>query len=222
MSAHTKRRWLWLIPAAFLVVVLLVCFAGWQYFKTTPTYAIALLVDAAQRNDRGAFNEVVDLDQVIDNFVAQSAPGSALGSSTQLVTSVRTQLESLAPDIGAGIKTEIQEEIQRRTNELSGSDSARPFLLTALALPFVSDVRQNGDTAVVKINKTDEVELVMERRRGSNWKVVSLRDQALAARVVQGIVKALPRSGVPFEEQMRRQLEGLPDILPKLPLVGPK
>jgi protoporphyrinogen oxidase len=31
----------------------------------------------------------------------------------------------------------------------------------------------------------------MERREGS-WKVVALQDQALAARVVQGIVKALP------------------------------
>jgi hypothetical protein len=86
-------------------------------------------------------------------------------------------------------------------------------------MPFVSDIKQTGDTAHVKINQTDEVELVMERREGS-WKVVALQDQALAARVVQGIVKALPRSGSPFEEQMRRQLEALPGTVPKLPLIN--
>lgn len=217
----TKRRWLWLIPGGLLVAGLLVCFAAWQYFKTTPAYALALLVDAAQQSDRAAFDEVVDLDQVIDNFIAQSPPGSALGTPTQLVTSVRTRLQALAPETSATIKSAVQEEVQKRTSELAGSTGARPFILTALAMPFVSEINQSGDTAHVKINKTDEVELVMERREGG-WKVVSLQDQALAARVVQSIVKVLPRSDSNFEEQMRRQLEALPGTLPKLPLINAK
>lgn len=218
---NTKRRWLWLIPGGLLVVGLLICFAGWQYFKTTPAYALALLVDAAQQSDRVAFDQVVDLDQVIDNFIAQSPPGFALGSPTQLVTSVRTRLQSLAPETSGTIKTAVQEEIQKRTSELAGSNGARPFLVTALAMAFVSDIQQTGDTAHVKINKTDEVELVMERREGS-WKVVALQDQALAARVVQGIVKLLPGSDSKFEEQMRRQLEALPGTIQKLPLINAK
>jgi hypothetical protein len=218
MSPTTKRRWLWLIPGALLVVILLVCIAGWLYFKTTPAYALALLVDAAQQSDRAAFIELVDLDQVIDNFVAQTPPAAALGTSTQMVTSVRTQLQSLAPETSATIKMAVQEEIQTRTSELAGP--AQPFFLTALAMPFVSEVKETGDTAHVKINKTDEVELVMERRAG-RWRVVALQDQALAARVVQGIVKALPRAGS-FEEQMRRQLESLPETIQKLPLINAK
>lgn len=221
MSVASTRRWLWLIPVGLLIGCLLVCFVSWQYYKTTPAYALALLVDAAQKGDRDAFDQVVDLDQVIDNFVAQSAPGAALGSSTELVTSVRTRLQALAPETSATIKEAIQEEIQKRTSELAGSAGARPFLVTALGMPFMSDIRQTGDTAQVKIKKMDDVELGMERREGG-WKVVSLRDEALAARVVQGIVKVLPRSGTPFEEQMRRQLEALPDTLPKLPLFNAK
>src|SRR6185503_14445376 len=62
MSSTQNRRWLWLIPGGLLVVALLVCFAAWQYFKTTPAYALALLVDAAQQSDRAAFEQVVDLD----------------------------------------------------------------------------------------------------------------------------------------------------------------
>lgn len=215
-----KRRWLWLIPAALLIVGLVVCVSGWLYFKTTPAYALALLVDAAQQSDRATFDEVVDLDQVIDNFIAQSPPGSALGSTTQLVMSVRTQLQSLAPETTETVKAAVREEIQKRTSELAGSSGSRPFLVTALAMPFVSEINQTGDIARAKMNKTDEVELVMERREGS-WKVVSLQDQALAARVVQGIVKVLPRSDS-FEEQMRRQLKALPDSIPKLPLINEK
>jgi hypothetical protein len=209
-----------LIPAALLIVGLVVCVSGWLYFKTTPAYALALLVDAAQQSDRATFDEVVDLDQVIDNFIAQSPPGSALGSTTQLVMSVRTQLQSLAPETTETVKAAVREEIQKRTSELAGSSGSRPFLVTALAMPFVSEINQTGDIARAKMNKTDEVELVMERREGS-WKVVSLQDQALAARVVQGIVKVLPRSDS-FEEQMRRQLKALPDSIPKLPLINEK
>lgn len=224
MSSHqpsTKRRWLWLIPGGVLIVGLLICIAGWQYFKTTPAYALALLVDAAQQGDSGTFDQVVDLDQVIDNFIAQIAPRSVLGPSTQLVASVRTRLQSLAPETSTRIKMAVREEIQKRTSELAGSTGSRPFFVTALGMPFVSDIKQTGDMAQVKINRTDEVELVMERREGS-WKVVALQDQALAARVVQGIVKALPRSDANLEEQMRRQLDALPGTIQKLPLMNAK
>lgn len=215
-----KRRWLWLIPAALLITGLLACLVWWQYFKTTPSYTLALLVDAAQHNDRAAFDRVMDLDQVIDNFIAEGARDSAIGLSTELVTSVRMQLQSLAPETTAGIKEAVREEIRDRTNELAGSYySARPFVLTAMAIPFVAEISQTGDSVQVRINRTDQVEVHMERGEGSDWKVISLRDQALAARVVGVIVKDLPRSGSQIDEQMRKQLRGLPETLQKLPLL---
>jgi hypothetical protein len=109
-----------------------------------------LLVDAAQQGDRATFDQVVDLDQVIDNFIAQSAPGSALGSPTQSVASVRTRLQSLAPETSTSIKTAVREEIQKRTSELAGSTAARPFFVTALGTPFRERYQANGDIAHVK------------------------------------------------------------------------
>ena len=217
----SRRRWLWLIPGGLLIIVLVACFVCWQYFKTTPSYSLALLVDAAQQSDRAAFDRVVDLDRVIDNFIADGVQDSAIGLSTELVTSVRMQLQSLAPETTAGIKEAVKEEIRDRTNELAGSYySARPFVLTALAIPFVAEISQTGDSVQVRINRTDQVELHMERREGSDWKVTSVRDQALAARVVGVIVKNLPRSGSQIDEQLRRQLRGLPETLQKLPLLN--
>lgn len=219
----SRRRWLWLIPVGLLAAGLVVFFAWWQYFKTTPSYSLALLVNAAQQNDRAAFDHVVDLDRVIDNFIAEGARDSAIGLSTELVTSVRMQLQSLAPETTAGIKEDVREEIRDRTNELAGSYySARPFVLTAMAIPFVAEISQTGDSVQVRINRTDQVEVHMERREGSDWKVTSLRDQALAARVVGVIVKNLPRPGSQIDEQLRKQLRALPETLPKLPFLNDK
>jgi hypothetical protein len=215
----SRRRRLWLIPGGLVIVGLVVFFAWWQYFKTTPAYALALLVDASQQNDRAAFDRVVDLDRVIDNFIAQGAQDSAIGLTTALVTSVRVQLQSLAPETIAAVKEGVREETRNRINELAGSSSARPFLATALAIPFVTEINQTGESVQVKVSGTAEVDLTMERRHGSNWQVTSLRDQALARRVVSGIVKQLPQSESEFDKQVRRQLRALPEDLHQLPLL---
>jgi hypothetical protein len=214
----SKRRWLWLIPGALLLAVVVVCFAWWQYFKTTPAYSLAILVDAAQRNDQAAFDRVVDLDQVIDTFIAQAGPGSTMGLTPESVTPVRMQLQSLAPETSAGVKQVVKEEIRTRINELAASSGARPFLVTAVAMPFVAEINQTGGTAQIRIHDNDQVELRMERHDGSDWKVISLRDQALATRVVQGIVKNLPGT----EPQINKQLRTLPGTLKKLPLLDVK
>jgi hypothetical protein len=213
-----KRRWLWLIPVGLLLAGLVVLFACWQYFKTTPAYSLALLVDAAQRNDQAAFDRVVDLDQVIDTFIAQAAQSSIVGLTPELVTPVRTQLQSLAPETSAGVKQVVKEEIRTRINELAASSGTRPFVVTALAMPFVADIKQTGDTAQIRINDNDQVELRMERHDGSDWKVISLQDQALATRVVQGIIRNLPAT----ESQIDKQLRTLPGTLQKLPLLNAK
>lgn len=218
-TGATKRRWLWLIPSILLIAGLIVSFAWWQYFKTTPAYSLALLVDAAQQDDRAAFDRVVDLDRVIDSFISQGGPGSALGLTTELVTSMRTQVQSFAPETLAGIKEGVRAEIRNRTNELSGSSSGRPFLLIALAMPFVVEINRTRDSALVRMSNIDQVELTMEKREGGSWKITSLRDQALAARVVSGIVRELPQSESQIDQQMRRQLRALPENLRQLPLL---
>ena len=206
------------VLGGLIIVVLAVCFAGWQYYKTTPSYALALVIDAAQQNDRAAFDRVVNLDRVIDNFIGQNAPDSATGVTTPMVTSVRMQLQSLAPETSAALKESVKEEIRNRIKELAGPASARPFLVTALAMPFVTEIDKTGDSAKVRMNRAAEVELTMERPAGSNWQVTSLQDPALARRVVSGIVKELRQSPAEIE-QMRKQLRALPESLPQLPLL---
>jgi Tfp pilus assembly ATPase PilU len=88
-------------------------------------------------------------------------------------------------------------------------------LVTALAMPFKAEINQNGAIAQVKIESPGQVEMVMERSEGSDWRVTTVRDQELAGRVLKGIVTDLPRLKSPLD-----QIQKLPETLQKLPLLN--
>lgn len=58
-----------------LAVILIVGAVGayfyWQNLKNTPQYSLALLVDAARRDDQQEVDEFVDTDAVVDDFMPQ-------------------------------------------------------------------------------------------------------------------------------------------------------
>src|ERR1044072_1144489 len=59
---------------AVVAVLLVGAIAGyiyWQSLKSTPQYSLALLVDAARRDDQKAIDELVDTDAVVDDFMPQ-------------------------------------------------------------------------------------------------------------------------------------------------------
>lgn len=216
-----KLRWVGLFWGGLLLVGFAAGFFWWQHYKTTPAYSLALVVDAAQRNDGAAFDRVVDMDNVVDNFLPQVAQTATGGLAADVAASLRTQLQSLAPGVIASVKQIIKEEIRRRINEVAGSSGARPFFLTALAIPFKANISESNETAKATIDTGDhQVELIMERRDRDDWRVIGLRDEALAARIASNIMKNLPGSGSQLDKEMRKQLqENLPETLRKLPLL---
>lgn len=219
-----KWRWLVLIGGGLLIAGFAAVLSLWQYYKTTPAYSLALLVDAAQRNDAAALDRVIDMEAVVDNFVSQVEQRTAGVPDSDVAASLRTQLQSLAPGVTESVKQIVKEEIRNQINEMAGSTGARPFFLTALAIPFKANIIESGGRAKATISsRGSQAELHMERRSGSHWRVISMRDDALAERIVKNIVKDLPRSGSQVNQELRKQLrENLPGTLPKLPLSGDK
>jgi len=216
-----KLRWIGLTLGGLLLVVFVAGLVWWQHYKTTPAYSLALVVDAAQRNDGAAFDQVVDMDKVVDNFLPQVAQTATGGLASDVAAALRTQLQSLAPGVMASVQQTIKEEIRKRINEVAESSGARPFFLTALGIPFKADISESDETAKAKMNAgAHEVELTMKRLDGGHWRVIALRDEALAGRIANNIVKYLPGSGSQLDKQMRKQLQDrLAEPLPKLPLL---
>jgi uncharacterized membrane protein len=181
-------------------------FLWWQNYKTKPAYSLALLVDAVQNNDEAAFNELVDTDKVVENFVPQVTEKAIGRYAAALTAPVRKQVEALVPKLLPGIKAQVREEVSKKIKELAARAEGKPFFLIALGMPYVVDVKEDGDTANVMANlKDSQVELTMVRNE-SRWKIVAVKDDVMAAQLVDRIIKDLPAIGSDLEKQIRKNL----------------
>ncbi|HEX8746810.1 MAG TPA: hypothetical protein VF717_06385 [Pyrinomonadaceae bacterium] len=202
-------RILMLVGVAFVVVLLgiaLGLFLWWQSYKTKPAYSLALLVDSVQTGDEAAFNELVDTDKVVENFVPQVTEKAIGRYAAALTAPVRRQVEALVPKLLPGVKAQVRDEVTKKIRELSARAEGKPFFLIALGMPYVVDIKEEGEAARVMANLNDrQVELTMVRSE-SRWKIVAVKDDVLAAQIVDRIMKDLPAIGSDLERQIRRNL----------------
>jgi uncharacterized membrane protein len=217
-SRGSKAARILLIVAIVLAVLLAGLVAGgyfwWQSYKTSPAYSLALLVDATQRNDQPAFDQIVDIDKIVENFVPQVTE-KALGQYAAALTApIRKQVEQQVPKLLPGVKQKVREEVTKQVKEMSERAGSKPFPLIALGIPYVVGIKETGDTATADVTLKDRpVQLTMQRA-GERWKIVAVKDDALAARIVDEIAKNLPAIGSELEREIRRNLPGgVSDIL---------
>src|SRR5215203_4993948 len=59
------------VLASLLIVSSIAGYFYWQSFKSTPQYSLALLVDAARRDDQAAIDQFVVIDTIVDEFMPQ-------------------------------------------------------------------------------------------------------------------------------------------------------
>lgn len=216
-----------LIFLSLIAVILLGIVAGgyfwWQSYKTKPNYSLALLVDAAQRNDMQTFEMLVDMDRIVDGFVPQVAEkaGAQAPAGVGASGAVRKQLQAAVLRFAPQIKQRARAEVAGQVKELSARAEQKPFVLVALGVPFAVDTKQDGDAAKVNASFKDrDVELSMQRA-GERWKVVGVKDDVLVSRLLESISRDLPSNAATapqLPDELRRQVEKrlpggkLPDI----------
>ncbi|HEY0005252.1 MAG TPA: hypothetical protein VGB17_10630 [Pyrinomonadaceae bacterium] len=215
------------IIGILLLVIILSIVAGiyfwWQSYKTRPAYSLALIVDAAQRNDQATLDEMVDTNQVVENFVKQMTDRNGAGLLTGLSDPLRRQAQSVALRSLPQVRERVRQEVSNQIKELSTRAESKPFLLIALGMPFAVDIKQQDETASVKANlKERPVELTMQRN-GERWKIVALKDDALAARIIENITKGQPAASQPTLPDVRKEIKKrLPPGVPDIPLLDNK
>jgi uncharacterized membrane protein len=210
-----------LIIVLVLGIALVALLAGgyfyWQSYKTRPAYTLALLADAAQRNDQATFDQIVDTDKIVENFVPQVTEKAIGRYASALTAPLRKQVEQMVPKLLPAVKQTVKEEVSRHVKELSERAGNWPFPIVALAVPYAVGIKEEGDKATVDVALKDRpVQLTMQRN-GELWKVVAVRDDALATRIVDDIAKNLPAIGSELEREIRRNL---PTGVPNIPLLG--
>lgn len=203
-----------ILLALLVLGVALGAFFWWQNYKTKPAYSLALLVDAAQTNDQAAFDQLVDTDAVVNSFVPQvvdKAIGRAASSVvTAVAGSVREKIEALVPKLMPAVKQQVRAEVVKGVKELSERAEGKPFFLIALAMPFIVDINEEGDSAQVNANLKDRAVQLTMKRNGDHWKIVAVKDEVMAGRIVdsiwQKIVKEIPAALPEIKKQMEKNL----------------
>lgn len=222
-----KRRGSWLkrIGVALLILAVVGAAGGffyWQRLKSTPQYSLALLVDAARRDDQEQMDRLVDTDSVVDSFLPQVI-GKAVelyGKNTppQAVNALTAMADKFKP----AIKRRAREEVPRVIREKTDKFERVPYWAIAIGAGWFLDIRIEGENATVtsKIeNRPFELTL---KRNGDVWRVVGIKDEVVAKRIAEaigqemirlasqdGITKAAEKLGLGNVDEIRKKIEGL-------------
>jgi hypothetical protein len=182
-----------LILGGLLAVVLVVGAIGgywwWSNLQKTPTYSLALLIDAARKDDQPKIDQFLDSNAVVDNFVPQAKAKEryARGFPPETVKRAERLIGQYLTPVLPTIKEQARREIPLQIKNKTASLPEVSAWATTVALNRVAEVSQTGDTAIVKSNYQNRpLELTMQKN-GDKWKVVAVRDEPLADRIAQEV-----------------------------------
>src|SRR2546423_15281956 len=128
-----------LVPLGIIALVPLLLLLGtyfwWQSYKTRPTYALALTLDAARRDDTQAFEALVDVDSVSRSLVPQVVEQMrGAGSTIAIAPQVRRQIEANAQVLLPGARDQIRATLMTQIRDVLARSGAADDSLPVLAL----------------------------------------------------------------------------------------
>lgn len=195
------RRWLRVlgILAGLVLVFVVVAAVGgylyWRHYQTTPAYTLALLIDAAQRNDTAEFEKRINDDEIAKNMITTVSQKAAGRYGLAFNSSVQAQIDKLVPSLLPRLKQTIHDEVVKQIKEFAAKSQPQPFILLVVGVPRLVTVTTEGDTAKVKAPLNDRtIELTMQRD-ADRWKVTEFKDDVVVQRVVDNVMKELPAIG---------------------------
>lgn len=200
-SGGKPRRWLRVLGILFGLIVVVVVVAGvggflyWRHYQTTPAYTVALLIDAAQRNDAAEFEKRINDDEIAKNMIATVSQKAAGRYGLAINSSVQSQIDKVMPSLLPRLKQTIHDEVVKQIKEFAAKSEPQPFILLVVGVPRLVTVTTEGDTAKVKAPLSDRtIELTMQRD-ADRWKVTEFKDDVVVQRVVDNVMKELPAIG---------------------------
>lgn len=206
--SRSARRVLALIGIIIAIVLLGVSAGGyfwWQHYKAQPAYTLALLVDAAQRNDTQQIDRLLDYDKVSEVFVADVS-ARVTGSSSILNGLTAGQLDQTAANATPKLKETLREVLPMEIQRVSEPAKGKPFILIAVSVPYFASIRQDGTNATVDLKfKDEQIQLTMQQA-GDAWRIVSINDDRLTNIIADAAKKGLSQRGSQLQDQIIQRL----------------
>jgi len=210
---------------SFFVVLLAAGIGGylyWQSVKKTPQYSLALLVDAARRDDSAKIEQLVDTEAVVENFMPQITEKAVELYGRNLPPQTLSRVEQVAVPLMPAVKERAKAELPRLVREKTLPFEKVPYWLIALGADRALEIRQENDTAQVKSKLPERPLELTLKREGAGWKTIAIKDDRLAQTIAEkigqeiiaaadkrGIDKAGRQFGIENLQNVVRELEGI-------------
>ena len=208
-------------PLLIIAIILLLIVGGlaaggffwWRSYQSSPSYALALLADAAQRDDTATVDSLLDIQKISSDFsaqVRQRVPTPSVPSSL-----LPSQVDAIKSSASAKLNDTIHEQLVKEIKDLTDVAAGKPFVLIAVAVPRYVDMKQTDKMAQATVNiKDEQIQLTMQTNGPTDssiggWKIVAVKDDKLAKMVGEAIMKSAPSTGTQIEDQIKRQLDRL-------------
>ena len=176
----------------------------WRNFQNGPAYALAVMVDAVQRNDAATFDKMIDPDKISADFVSQVRDKMS-GSLAASLSSAQTDAVNAA--VSAKLKQTIHEQLINELRGLTEVAKGKPLFIVALGVPYFADIKQENSSASATVNIKNEVIKLNMQAEDNRWRIVAVQDEKLARMVADAVVKSLPANGTQVQDEIRKQLE---------------
>jgi hypothetical protein len=208
--------------AILLLVGSLIGYFYWQSLKATPQYSLALLVDAARRDDQKAIDELVDTDAVIEDFMPQVTAKAIELYGRGVPPAALARVEQQATPLMPAIKQRARAEVPALIREKTKPFESFPFWAIAIGAKRYMEIAEDADKASIKSKIPERpLELTM-KRNGDKWQVVAIKDEVLARRIAEKVGQSLitaaqkgtlkkagEQMGVQNLQDMMKNLEGI-------------
>jgi hypothetical protein len=186
----------------------------WLHYQDGPAYSLALLADAAQRDDRPAIDAVLDSDKVIDDFVSQLKQRGTGSDLSSITSALPPQLQPPTPELTPQMRQKVHDELVKELQRLTEAAAGKPFILVALAVSQFADIKQEDKVAHATVNiKDEELKLTMQSDVG-RWRIVAVQDDKLAKKIYESVKRDLPSIGSQLKDAIQKKLDELKDRLP--------
>ncbi|HXT63892.1 MAG TPA: hypothetical protein VN696_12720 [Pyrinomonadaceae bacterium] len=195
---------------ALLGIILLVALVGiaaggyfwWQHFKSGPTYALAVLVDASQRSDNQQVDNMLDMDKIADGFVGDVR--AKLTGSSLLNNLLPAQVDQVVANITPKLKETLREALPAEIQRVSAPARDKPVFLIALSAWYLAHIERNGANAAVDLKfKDEEIQLTMSQTADA-WRITRIKDDRLT-----NIIAGASQRGRQFQDELMQRLKDL-------------
>lgn len=184
------RRVLTAMAVSLLVAAIVAGVAGyfyWQSLTDSPAYSMALIVDAARRNDQTAIDGLVDTGAVVDDFMPQITEKAidmyGRGLPPETIDKVAAVATPLLPALKDRARLELGPLIRRKAGRFENV----PFAAMVLGADRYLDITVERDAAVVTSRLSGHTFTATMRKSGDRWTIVAIRDAELAERIARAV-----------------------------------